>query len=134
MQTMFDFIWRKNRGTITGHKTQSRFRPRLEALEDRYLLSGGVLDPTFGSCGIVTTAVQSSSGANAVATYPDAGTANDGKMVVVGESAAVGSNSKNQITVVRYNLSGALDTSFGGAGEVITNLKNGGMAQDVAIG
>src|SRR5262249_8301499 len=34
-----------------------RFRPRLEALEDRCLLSGGVLDPTFGSGGMLATDV-----------------------------------------------------------------------------
>ena len=40
-----------------------------ELLEDRCLLSGGVLDPTFGSGGLVTTTVGSSSRALAVATY-----------------------------------------------------------------
>jgi len=34
---------------------RSTFRPRLETLEDRYLLSAGALDPTFGSGGTVTT-------------------------------------------------------------------------------
>jgi hypothetical protein len=53
---MFAFIWRKKRSTTTIHKTRSPFRPRLEALEDRCLLSGGVLDPTFGSGGLVSTA------------------------------------------------------------------------------
>src|SRR5260370_36938480 len=32
-----------------------RFTPRLEPLEDRTLLSDGVLDPTFGVGGLVTT-------------------------------------------------------------------------------
>ena len=36
------------------------FQPRLEKLEDRCLLSGGVLDPTFGSGGTVITDVASS--------------------------------------------------------------------------
>ena len=31
-----------------------RFRPRLEALEGRWVPSAGALDPTFGSNGLVT--------------------------------------------------------------------------------
>ena len=46
---MFAFIWRKNRQRTAAQKAQSRFRPGLEALEDRFVLSGGILDPTFGS-------------------------------------------------------------------------------------
>jgi hypothetical protein len=70
---MFAFIWRKRRRTTTAHKTQSQFRPRIEPLEDRCLLSGGVLDPTFGSGGLVTTTVGGLSDAWAVATYPTPG-------------------------------------------------------------
>jgi hypothetical protein len=43
IQIMLGFIWRKNRRTSTAPTTRPRFRPRLEALEDRCLLSGGVL-------------------------------------------------------------------------------------------
>src|SRR5262245_42306897 len=73
--------------TAVGRRP-STFRPRLEPLEDRCLLSGGVLDSTFGTGGIVTTSVgsQNSSRALAVATYPNAGTANDGKIVAAGEA------------------------------------------------
>jgi hypothetical protein len=38
-------------------RSLSRTFLSLERLEDRCLLSGGVLDPTFGSGGIVTTAI-----------------------------------------------------------------------------
>src|SRR5262249_38148067 len=59
----------------------ARFRPRLEALEDRCLLSAGLLDPTFGTGGLVTTAVSSrGSQANALAIQPD------GKIVAAGSS------------------------------------------------
>ena len=130
---MFSFIWRKNRRTPAVHKPQSRFRPRLEALEDRCLLSGGVLDPTFGSGGIVTTTAGGLSNAFAVATYP-AGSANAGEVVAVGD-AQVGTVNKPKVepAIVRYNTNGTLDTSFGGTGEVIMNLKNGGMARDVVV-
>jgi uncharacterized delta-60 repeat protein len=86
---------------------RSALRPRLEPLEDRCLLSGGVLDPTF-SGGFVTTALGDNS--EAVATYPQEGTGNDGKVVVAGTGFAV----------VRYNLDGSLDTSFGGTGEAMS--------------
>src|SRR5947209_9542949 len=64
----------------------ARSRPRLEVLEDRRLLSGGVLDPTFGSGGLVTTTLGADSRAYAVATYPNQGTANDGKVVAAGDA------------------------------------------------
>src|SRR5437588_12355981 len=64
----------------------ARSRPRLEVLEDRRLLSGGVLDPTFGSGGLITTTLGADSRAYAVATYPNKGTANDGKVVAAGDA------------------------------------------------
>jgi uncharacterized delta-60 repeat protein len=98
------------------------FRPRLEALEDRCLLSGGVLDPTFGSGGLVTTAIGSFARSYAVATYPNEGTANDGKIVAVGDAFAGRKSQTEYMAVVRYNLDGTLDRTFGGSGEVMTIL------------
>jgi uncharacterized delta-60 repeat protein len=130
---MLSFIRRKQPRRSAFHNPQSRFRPTLETLEDRIVLSGGVLDPTFGSGGLVTTTAGGLSTACAVATYP-AGTAQAGEVVAVGD-ATVGSgrNTSNEPAIVRYNLNGALDTSFGGTGEVIMNLKSGGAARDVVI-
>jgi uncharacterized delta-60 repeat protein len=104
------------------------FRPHLEQLEDRCLLSGGVLDPTFGNTGILTTAVAAHSNSQALglAVYPNAGTANDGKLVAAGYSYLNG----DQFTVVRYNLDGSLDRSFGSGGEVTSPS---GVANDVKI-
>ncbi len=100
------------------------FQPRLERLEDRSLMSGGVLDPTFGTNGVVTTNVASfdASGAYAVATYPKAGTANDGKIVAAGAASSYGSGQIQDMAVVRYNLDGSLDKSFGGSGQVTTSV------------
>jgi uncharacterized delta-60 repeat protein len=112
------------------------FQPRLEALEDRCLLSGGVLDPTFGSGGMVDTAIGSlDSAAYAVATYPAVGTANDGKVVVAGYTfAKKGPVGNENFAVARYNLDGTPDLSFGGSGEVTTDLgTNFDVARDVAI-
>jgi len=129
---MLSFIWRKNRRTTIAHNNRSEFRPRLEALEDRCLLSGGVLDPTFGSGGLVSTTAGGLDAAYAVATYP-AGTANAGEVVAVGYATVTkGRNTYNEPAIVRYNPSGTLDTSFGGTGEVIMDLKYS-LAQDVVI-
>jgi uncharacterized delta-60 repeat protein len=62
----------------------------------------GDLDPTFGTSGIVTTAVPGI-GAQAVALQPD------GKTVVAGFTS-----------VIRYEQNGSLDPSFG-AGGIVTN-------------
>jgi uncharacterized delta-60 repeat protein len=84
-------------------------------MEERRLLSGGVLDATFGTGGIATLLVASGV-ASSVATYPQAGTANDGKIVVGGWNYLP--NAKTEFSLVRYNLDGSLDKSFGGTGEV----------------
>jgi uncharacterized delta-60 repeat protein len=126
-------LFSRKRSNPPRGRPHPSFQPRLEILEDRCLLSGGVLDPTFGSGGLVTTTAGGLSTAFAVATYP-AGTANAGEVVAVGD-ATVGSGryTKNEPAIVRYNLNGALDTSFGGTGGVIMNLKSGGVARDVVI-
>jgi uncharacterized delta-60 repeat protein len=121
----------KNYRTTTAPKSQSRFRPCIQALEDRCLLSGGVLDPTFGNGGLVSTAIGSLAASYAVATYPAEGTANDGKVVAAGQVEVTTHNHTTQYAaVVRYNLDGSLDTSFGGTGEVLT-VK--GFAMGVAV-
>jgi len=123
---MFSFLRQKTRRpSTTARMTHHTFRPRLEALEDRCLLSGGVLDPTFGIGGIITTNVASlnDSFANAVATYPNTGTANDGKIVAAGTVTNFqGGTADQDMAVVRYKLDGSLDMSFGGSGEVVTSV------------
>jgi len=101
----------------------ARRRLCVEALEDRWLLSGGALDPTFGTGGLVTTTVGSDSRAYAVATYPNLGTANDGKIVAVGDAyTTTGKTNSLDMAVARYNLDGTLDRTFGGSGEVLAGL------------
>jgi uncharacterized delta-60 repeat protein len=125
----------KRSGPAPSHRRA--FQPRLESLEDRRLLSGGVLDPTFGTGGIVTTSVPpfDESYASAVATYPKAGTANDGKVVAAGAvSSFLNKHYIQDMAVVRYNLDGSLDTSFGGTGEVTTSFGGGfSGADDVKV-
>jgi uncharacterized delta-60 repeat protein len=82
-------------------------------LEDRYCPSGGTLDPTFGTGGLVSTAIGSSqSTPSAVVTQPD------GKIVAGGWSE--NASNLQVFTLVRYDTNGALDTSFGQNGIVQT--------------
>jgi uncharacterized delta-60 repeat protein len=88
----------------------------------RYLPDGS-LDPGFGDGGIVRTDLTGESGADsatAVATQPD------GKIVVAGDALSFGRRSFTQdVGVARYLSSGALDSSFGRGGIVVTSLPAG---------
>jgi uncharacterized delta-60 repeat protein len=94
----------------------------------RYTTTGS-LDFSFGTGGKVTTAFGKNIGgaASAMALYPNAGTANDGKIVLAGHSAA------STFALARYTTNGSLDTSFGSGGTVTTpisaySLEPGGVA------
>ena len=83
----------------------------------------GDLDPTFSSDGKVTTNLSGGDQlANAVAVQ-----ASDGKIVVAGRVGGRG----GRFGLARYSADGALDTSFGSAGTVITNF---GPGDDVPFG
>jgi uncharacterized delta-60 repeat protein len=100
-------------------------------LEGRALLSGaGSLDPTFGSGGIVTTALGSgNSTAYAVTIQPG-----DAKIVAAGDVETSGGT--DYFAVARYTTAGALDSTFGNGGRVaISFFQNefehlGGVAID----
>lgn len=95
------------------------FELRVEALEQRMLLSAGDLDNTFGLNG---TTVSSFSVGNdtpsAMVLQPD------GKAVVVGTvPGSTGSlTSSSSFAIARYNTNGALDTSFGTNGLVTVSM------------
>lgn len=90
----------------------------------RYL-SGGTLDPSFGSGGEVTTVFGVFDVAFGVAIQ------SDGKIVAVGETALDGYCC--QFALARYNTDGSLDTSFGDGGQVTTRLGGDSEARAVAI-
>jgi uncharacterized delta-60 repeat protein len=96
------------------------FRPRLEELEDRCLLSGpGSLDTTFGSGGLVTTSftVKPHDTANSVAVQTD------GKIIAAGIGYTnSGKSTTYAFEVARYNTAGSLDTTFGSGGLVSTAI------------
>jgi uncharacterized delta-60 repeat protein len=95
---MWFSVPRKTRVARSAHNT---FRPRLEALEDRCLLSAGALDPTFGSGGTVTTGL---------VVFADVVEPN-GKIVL-------GGSDSNGWTLERFNPDGSVDTAFGTGGAV----------------
>ena len=95
------------------------FRPRVEALEDRCLLSnGGALDTTFGNgAGYVTVPTGH---ARAVLVQPW-----DNKIVVT-DDYAKGSNTL--MGLVRYNTDGTLDSTFGNGGVMNSQVPGGAYA------
>ncbi|MGO9920897.1 MAG: delta-60 repeat domain-containing protein [Isosphaeraceae bacterium] len=100
---------------LTKISRRFRRRPQVELLEARTLLNAGAPDPSFGGTGIVDTVVTTvgnGSQSYGVAVQPDL------KVVVVGQSLAGGVSVGDQITVVRYNADGSLDTTFGSNGIV----------------
>jgi uncharacterized delta-60 repeat protein len=126
---MWSPLLRRRRTDPQKHRPPRPYQPGLEALEDRCLLSGSVLDPTFGTGGIVTTSGGwSAVNPNAVAIYPKAGAANDGKIVATGQ---VFTSNKNYFEFIRYNLDGTLDRSFGGSGQVANS--SGNVGNDVKV-
>ncbi len=87
--------------------------------------ANGSLDNSFGNGGIVTTSVGNRNLASAIAIQAD------GKIVVAGFSGS--SRTVGSFVVVRYETTGALDTSFDGDGKVIIDMGNFNSANDLVI-
>jgi uncharacterized delta-60 repeat protein len=110
------FLFRRNtRQTKSLRRTPPTVRPRLEALEDRCLLSAGALDPTFGNgAGYVSTPVT-----NATVTAETALLQPNGQIIDTGQANLTGKHNTfagSDFAAVRYNSDGSLDTSFGNGG------------------
>ncbi|MBN2547675.1 MAG: hypothetical protein JXB15_00845 [Anaerolineales bacterium] len=107
---------------LVGHSIISKLIIALARLN-----SNGSLDTTFDYDGIVTTDL-------GTATLYDYGMAaalqSDGKILVAGYSATY---SSENITLVRYNTDGSLDTSFNGDGIVMADLSVYDEALGLAI-
>jgi uncharacterized delta-60 repeat protein len=88
---------------VSVQQSRRSYRPAVEALEGRMLLSAGDLDPTFGTGGKLTTGFTEPTDSMAVATAVQP----DGKIVVVGKGG-----------MTRYNPNGSLDAGFGSGGQV----------------
>ncbi|MEH2208188.1 MAG: putative Ig domain-containing protein [Nostoc sp.] len=82
--------------------------------------SNGSLDTSFGTAGTLINNLGSTDIAYSIALQ------DDGKILLVGVS-------NNNFAVVRYNSNGSLDTNFGTAGKVITNLGGTDIAYSVSV-
>jgi uncharacterized delta-60 repeat protein len=104
-----------------------RTRPTIEVLEDRFLLSAGGLDLTFGNGGIATPDLGSKTDHGiAVARQTD------GKIIEVGYLAA--KSGTNEFALARYLPDGSLDSTFGKGGAVQTFITTyGAYATAVAV-
>jgi uncharacterized delta-60 repeat protein len=114
---------RKARRTPSARSGRDAFRPRLEALEDRCLMSAGGLDTSFGIGGLVSGGPIVK--AQAVVVYPPS-SPYAGKIVVGGYIP--NATQAYQWALERYNADGTIDTSFGSGGVVTsTSITIGGQ-------
>ncbi len=106
------------------------FRPTLDRLERRNLLSDGSVDSTFGAAGraIVGFAEGTAdwSGARASAIQ------GDGKVVAVGWVADDADGGHADFAAARLTVEGAPDPSFGAGGKAIVAFDLGGSGDDMA--
>ncbi|HEV8290821.1 MAG TPA: delta-60 repeat domain-containing protein [Tepidisphaeraceae bacterium] len=83
-------------------------QPSVDVLESRQLLAAGMLDTSFRGTGLFTDP--------AMTAIMDVAVQSDGKIVAVGyRNDAMPSN--HNMVVSRFDPNGALDSSFGPAGE-----------------
>src|SRR5439155_13188760 len=115
---------RPSRRPSAPDRTPARFRPRLEALEDRSVPNAGTLDPSFGTGGMVNFNFSFTDRAYASVLQPD------GKVVVAGSTSPA---STKAIALARFLPDGTLDTGFGTGGRVTTPAFNGSEAFAAAL-
>ncbi len=92
----------------------SAYRPRLETLENRCLLSAGALDTTFGGTGIVSNSLSKSNDSAWTSLLQP-----NGDIVTVGLTVS-GAHKTPSFALVAHTPSGSLDTTFGSGGKTIT--------------
>ena len=88
----------------------------------------GSMDNGFGSGGIVTTSVNIGSGWGYIYTMA---IQSDGKIIIGGSSP--GATNEQDITLVRYNTDGSLDTGFASDGIFMANIAGSDYAQSIVI-
>jgi uncharacterized delta-60 repeat protein len=91
------------------------------------LNADGSLDTSFGLGGKVFTSIGSGSDIGSSVTLQA-----DGKILVAGYSDLGRNNSDFDFAVIRYNINGTLDTSFGVGGKVTTPIGNPAWGGDFA--
>src|SRR5215831_15419850 len=94
---------RKNPRISSSHIRHTTFRPRLEAMEDRCLMSAGALDTSFGSGGLVSGPIPAISASNS--DHPCVVVQPDGK--IVAGSYVIANNGYKNFALARYNANGS---------------------------
>jgi uncharacterized delta-60 repeat protein len=107
-----------------------RRAPRLEELESRLVFNVGNLDPLFGSAGTVLTAVGSGARANAVALLNNTSSDTDASIIIAGSAVSAG---QSVFALVGYDGQGAVNTSFGSGGTVLTPFGAGDAAANALL-
>src|SRR5262245_57206894 len=120
--------WDAKQGPRGAHaaKMHPLARPCFERLEDRIVLNAGMLDPTFGSGGLVTTdasVAASSISLRGAPLQPDA----TGTKILVADTELPPGSPTFVPALYRYNPDGQLDQSFGLHGRVGLNLGPTGL-------
>jgi uncharacterized delta-60 repeat protein len=106
-------------------------RPRLELLEDRSLMTAGMLDPTFGTSGIADPAGKNFHGiAYGLAVYSNSQTATAGDIVAAGWIA---DKPDTDLGIARFTPGGKPDATFGTKGTVITKFNSYYASQGAAV-
>ena len=118
--TATDAAMRHGRVVVGGWTDNGTDRDLVLARYD----TNGVLDPAFGIGGIVTTDLGGDEVGEGIAVQ------DDDKVVVAGFRVEGGDS---EILVVRYNVDGGLDPTFGAAGVVRTALSGGAAAMAVVM-
>ena len=119
---------RKTRRASKVSTPRPRGRLHLEPLEDRSVPSAGMLDPTFGTGGLVRTDL----GTTYDRAFDMVIQPTDGKIVTVGDTYNPSSTGQD-FAVVRHLANGTLDTS--GLGNVQVQVVNlGGTTPGLASG
>src|SRR5688572_6296670 len=108
-----------------SHREPARTNSFFEPLEGRQMMSGGALDPTFGTAGVSTLP----SGEFFKQWATDLAVQSDGKTVVVGTRLSKDTkNGSTSFFVTRLNADGKIDRTFNGQGFNATNF---GRARDL---
>ena len=98
-----------------GHFAEELMPAPLQQLESRRLFAAGVLDPTFGSDGIIRADFDARVGEN----VSDLVVQPDGKVVAL---VPANGGAVPPVVLVRYNKNGTPDTTFGTGGRVNTDV------------
>jgi uncharacterized delta-60 repeat protein len=116
----------RGRANVPGPRGHNQLQ--LERLEERKLLTAGMLDPTFGMGGRVVSSYQGllSGGATSAVVQPNGD-------IVTASWAVPLHTTLGQFALTRTNPDGTPDTTFGNDGKVVTQFKTSILNDPVSV-